>query len=265
MRFTRYTPLATRLLCMISGAMLIASAPALAADKDMLSLQRDVADMTGQLSDMQKQLASVSGLSTKVDGIANDVSDLTSAVKSMQVAMNRMAQQLTDIGNQVKLIATPAPPPPGSETGSSAPGAAAAPQQPSGKTLFENAVRDQNSGNLDLAVSGFTQFLHLYPNDNPNAMLAQFNLGNIYYVQPGKLNDAVRAFNAVIEQYDSDPVTTPGAYFMKGMALKKLNRKTEAIATFDDVIKKYRTSPEAGKARSELSTLGAAPAASRKK
>ena len=112
---------------------------------------------------------------------------------------------------------------------------------------------------MDLAVSGFTQFLHLYPNDNPNAMLAQFNLGNIYYAQPGKLADAVRAFDAVIEQYDSDPVTTPGAYYMKGMALKKLNKKTEAIATFEDVIKKYRTSPEAGKARTELTSLGAAP------
>jgi TolA-binding protein len=310
MRFTCYTPLATRLLCMISGAMLLASMPVLAADKDMLSLQRDVADMQGQLTDMQKavdaklsalqasvqqaldtanktsssvsslnngvtqtmqtelrgvkdQLSNVTGLSAKVDGIANDVSDLTSAVKSMQVAMNRMAQQLTDIGNQVKLLSAPPAPPPGSDTGSNVPGAASAPAQPSAPTLFNNAVRDQNSNNLDLAVSGFTQFLHLYPND-PSAMGAQFNLGNIYYSQ-GKLADAVTAFDAVIEQYDSDPVMTPSSYYMKGMALKKQNKKAAAIATFQDVIKKYRTSPEAGKARTELTTLGATPVAAAKK
>jgi len=222
--------------------------------------------MQTELRGVKDQLSNVNGLSAKVDGIANDVSDLTSAVKSMQVAMNRMAQQLTDIGNQVKLLSAPPAAPPGADTGSAAgPGASAAPPQPSAQTLYNNAVRDQNSNNMDLALSGYTQFLHLYPND-PNAMQAQFNIGNIYYSQPNKLADAVTAFNAVIEQYDSDAAITPSAYYMKGMALKKQGKKPAAIATFEDVIKKYRTSPEAGKARTELTSLGAAPtAAARKK
>jgi TolA-binding protein len=76
----------------------------------------------------------------------------------------------------------------------------------------------------------------------------------------------VTAFDTVIEQYDSDPVTTPSAYYMKGMALKKQGKKASAIATFEDVMKKYKSSPEAGKARSELTTLGVSPtAATRKK
>src|SRR6185312_10560571 len=122
----------------------------------------------------------------------------------------------------------------------------------------------QNANNLDLAASGFTQFLHLYP-DNPSAIRAQFNLGNIYYEQ-GKLNEAVAAFNAVIEQYDSDPDTTPGAYYMKGMALKKLKKNAAAIASFSDVVKKFPHSDEAGKARTELTSLGvAAPGSGRKR
>jgi TolA-binding protein len=310
MRFTRYAPLTTRLFCLISGALLIASTPVVAADKDMLSLQRDVADMQGQLGDMQKsvdsklaalqasvqqaldtanktsssvsslnngvtqtmqtelrgvkdQLSNVTGLSAKVDGIANDVSDLTSAVKSMQVAMNRMAQQLTDIGNQVKLLSAPPAAPPGVDTGSAGPGASAAPPQPSAQTLFEHAQSDQEAGNYDLALNGYMQFLRLYP-DNPSAIRAQFNIGDIYYSQ-SKLDDAVKALDAAIEQYDSDPHTTPSAYYMKGLALKKAGKKTLAIASFQDVMKKYPHSPEAGQARSQLSTLGAAPVATRKK
>jgi len=310
MRFKRFTPLATRLFCMISGVVLIAATPVLAADKDMLSLQRDVADLQGQLTDMQKsvdtkltalqalaqqavdtanktsgsvsslnsgvsqtmqtelkgvrdQLNNVTGLSTKVDGIANDVSDLTSTVKSMQVTMNRMAQQLTDIGNQVKLIATPPAPPPGADAGSTAPGSAAATPAPNAETLFNHAKSDQEAGNFDLALNGYTQFLHLYP-DNPSAIRAQFNIGDIYYSQ-SKLDDAVKALDAAIEQYDSDPQTTPSAYYMKGLALKKAGKKTLAIASFQDVIKKYPHSPEAGQAKSQLTTLGVAPAAARKR
>jgi TolA-binding protein len=311
MRFTRYTPLATRLFCMILGAVLIASAPALAADKEMQSLQRDVADMQGQLGDMQKsvdaklsalqasvqqaldtanktsssvsslnngvtqtmqtelrgvkeQLTNVTGLSAKVDGIANDVSDLTSAVKSMQVAMNRMAQQLTDIGNQVKLISSPPAAPPGADTSSSPPGVAAAAPAPSAETLFNHAKSDQEAGNFDLAVNGYRQFLRLYPNDG-NAIRAQYYIGDIYYTQ-SKLDDAVKALDAAIEQYDSDPQTTPSAYYMKGMALKKAGKKTLAIASFQDVIKKYPHSPDAGQAKSQLTTLGVAPTpAGRKK
>jgi len=309
MSYTRYTPLATRIFCMISGAMLIASMPAWAADKDMLSLQRDVADLQGQLTDVQKsmdskltalqamvqqaldtanktsssvnslnsgvaqtlqtelkgvkeQLNSVTGLSVKVDNIANDVSDLHTAVSSMQVTMNRMLQQLTDIGNQVKLLATPPAPPPGADTSSAGPGASAAPQ-PSAPTLFSHAKSDQDAGNFDLALNGYTQFLHLYPND-PNAIRAQFNIGEIYYTQ-SKLDDAVKALDAAIEQYDSDPQTTPSAYYMKGLALKKQGKRAPAIASFEYVVKNFRNAPEAGQSRSQLASLGVTPATTAKK
>jgi TolA-binding protein len=215
-----------------------------------------------ELRGVREQLNSVTGLSVKVDNIANDVSDLHSSVASLVVAMNRMQQQLSDIGNQVKLLATPPAPPPGADSGSGAPGNAQN-QQPSAQTLFMNAKRDQDAGNLDLAVNGFTEFLRLYPND-PNAIRAQYNIGDIYYSQ-SKLDAAVKALDAAIEQYDSDPQTTPSAYYMKGLALMQQKKNALARACFEDVIKKFPRSPEAGQARTKLTSLGGTAPAARKK
>ena len=211
-----------------------------------------------ELKSMKEQLNSVNGLSVKVDNTSNDVSDLYSAVKGLVVTVNREQQQLNDIANQLKLLQAPAAPPPGPDT-AGGPGAAAAPP-PTGQTLFENAGRDQDAGRLDLALKGFNEFLRLYPNDG-NAIRAQYNIGNIYYSQ-GHMEDSVKAFDAVIEQYPKDPITTPSAYYMKGMALKKEKKNTAAIASFQAVIKEFPHSEEAPQAKTQLTSLGAsAPAA----
>ncbi len=57
------------------------------------------------------------------------------------------------------------------------------------------------------------------------------------------------------EQYDKDTKMTPSALYMKGMALKKLNKKTEAIATFKDILKDWPHADEA-QATSQLHSMG---------
>ena len=74
-------------------------------------------------------VAPVVGLSTRMDSMSNDFrtvqqgfSDLTSAVQKVQA-------QVTDVGNAVKVLRGPAPPPPGSGTaGATGSGASNTPQ-----------------------------------------------------------------------------------------------------------------------------------------
>ena len=141
--------------------------------------------MQTELRGVKDQLSNVTGLSAKVDGIANDVSDLTSAAKSMQVGMNRMAQQLPILA--IRLSCSQRRPlrrqgriPVPNILGCGRCSAAAA---QCADAVQQRGPGRQNSNNLDLALSGFTQFLHLYP-DDPNAIRAQYNIGNIYYAQP---------------------------------------------------------------------------------
>jgi TolA-binding protein len=292
--------LALMVFCLMLGMMIGPPAPARAADnKDLLSLQRDVASLEQNIKDLQKaldskmaslqamvqqaldtanktsttvsslnsgvsqtmqtelrgvkdQLSSVNGLSAKVDSASNDLSDLHGTVQGLVTTVNREQQQLTDILNQLKLMQAPPVAPPGAESG-------AAPPPPDPMKLFTNAGRDQDAGKLDLALTEFTEFLRLYPNDTINALRAQYNIGNIYYSQ-GKLDDAVKALDAAIEQYGVDQTTTPSAYYMKGMALKKARKNPEAIASFRHVVQDFPHSNEAPQAKTQLTSMGATAA-----
>ena len=106
MRLTRYTPLTTRLFCMISGVVLIASTPVVAADKDMQSLQRDVAGMSDQLSEIQKSVDSkVAALQSSVqqaldtaNKTSSSVSSLNSGVtQTMRTELKGMQDQLSNV------------------------------------------------------------------------------------------------------------------------------------------------------------------------
>jgi len=299
MRFTRTIPLAA-FVC----TMLLAPAPApAAASKEMQDLQRDVAQLQDQVTALQKtldsklavieslaqqavdtagkantsvgtmnagvtqtvqsefktikdQLASVTGLSVKVDNTSNDLSDLKSSVQSLVVTVNRQQQLLTDILNQVKLIQAPPVAPPAADAGSM-------PPPPMAETLFKSGVDDMNSGKTDLALREFAEFLRVYPNDD-NGRAVHYNIGEIYYGQ-GYADKAVTEFDAAIEQYSKDPLITPGAEYMKGMALKKLSKPKDAIAAFRAVIADFPRSDEAAKARSQLTAMGANTPATRKK
>jgi TolA-binding protein len=210
--------------------------------------------MQTELRGVKDQLNSVTGLSVKVDNASNDLSDLHNTVAGLVTTVNREQQQLSDILNQLKLMQAPAvAPPPGVDTGIGPQSAAGPPPDP-GK-LFTHAASDQDGGKLDLALTEFTEFLHLYPND-PNAIKAQYNIGNIYYSQ-GKLDSAVTALDAAIEQYPKDQVVTASAYFMKGMALKKARKNADAIASFRHVVTDFPRSEEAPQAKTQLTSMGA--------
>ncbi len=215
--------------------------------------------MQTELRGVKDQLNSVTGLSVKVDNASNDLSDLHNTVAGLVTTVNREQQQLSDILNQLKLMqAPPTVAPPIADGGMGPQGAAGPPPDP-GK-LFTHAASDQDGGKPDLALTEFTEFLRLYPNDPVNALRAQYNIGNIYY-QQGKLESAVTALDAAIEQYPKDQVVTASAYFMKGMALKKARKNPDAIASFRHVVADFPRSEEAPQAKTQLTSMGATASA----
>jgi len=169
------------------------------------------------------------------------------------------------MNNTLKVLQAPPAPPPGSTSlapggGSSSPGGA-----PPAAVLFDNALRDQNGGKLDLALSEYADFLKFHP-DDPNCAAVQFNIGEIHYSQ-NKLDQAAQDFDAVIERYSDNTKLVPDAYFMKGMALKQSSHTSAAVSTFRALIAKFPRSDKAEQAREQLRTLSAstAPAAAKKK
>lgn len=209
--------------------------------------------LQNELKSMHDQLSTVSGLSVKVSNIAEDVGNLGGTVRGIQDTLNKQSQMISDLSNQIKLMQAPAPAPP-SPDGGVAGQTASAPAQPSPATLFDNAKRDQDANRFDLAIQGYQQFLKAYPND-PNAINAQYNIGNAYYSQ-GDTDNAIKAYDAAIERYPKDETTTPNAYYMKGMALKKQGKKQDARLSFEAAIKAGPDTDAASQSSGQLRSMG---------
>lgn len=229
----------------------------------MASLQDNLkASMTEQ---QNRTAAPLANLNNKVNQVSEDVGAIKENVTDLEGRMSKLDAKLSDISTAVRTLSTPPPAPP-SQINPQA-GGPAIPAGITADSLFENARRDFSSGNDDLAMKEFTDYLQYFPKSE-NAPDAMYYQGMIYYrAKPPQYEDAIQAFDAVGERYPENP-KTPEALYMKGVALMNTpSRKSEAAAEFRNFIKTYPNHPNAPKAQAHLRELGAAatPARGKKK
>ena len=119
--------------------------------------------------------------------------------------------------------------------------------------MYQNAYRDMQGGQMDLAVQEFTEFLKYFPTTDyaPNA---QFYIGDIY-LRKGDTENSIKAFDAVLERF-SENNKTPDARYMKGRALVQAGKPTAAAQEFREIIKRYPDKDIAAKAKAQLKALG---------
>ncbi|MGI9071188.1 MAG: tol-pal system protein YbgF [Bryobacteraceae bacterium] len=225
-----------------------------------------------------KQLAPVSGLSTKVDSMGEDVRALRDALNDLGGRLERMDAKMTDLKNQMQIIQNPSPAPGTAAPGTTEPGAAPGAQQPqqgnaaappagmTAEKTYTDARRDLQTGNADLALQEFQQYLTYFPNTELAAN-AQYYIGEILF-RRSDYNNAIPAFDAVLERYPENPKTAD-AHFMKGMALLKAGQRNRAVQEFRTLVANYPRTDDARKAQQQLRQLGAsassAPTATRRR
>jgi TolA-binding protein len=208
--------------------------------------------------DQQKSVVDpVVGVGAKLDQVTTDVSALRESVADISSQMGKLQQQMLDIGNAVRTIQTPATPPPPAGTGTSPSSA----MPPSGNslppvpaaTLYQNANRDRNGGNDDLALQEYSDYLKYYGNTDlaPNA---QYYIAELHSKQ-GNLSDALAEFDMVLEKYP-DNNKTPDALYMKGATLVKMGKRTQGKQEFCELVKRFPSNDLAGRARSQVKSLG---------
>jgi tol-pal system protein YbgF len=196
----------------------------------------------------QQLAAPITGVSTKVEQMSNDFQAVRESVADMNERMSRIQAQIVELGNVVRTIQAPPPPPPGTTSSAGGPPAGISPTQ-----LYESAMRDRSSGQFDLAMQGFQEYLKWFSNTElaPNA---QFYIGQIYY-DKNDFSNAIQAFDTVLEKFPENNKTADAMY-MKGMSLLRGNQRTAAGQEFLAVIQKYPTSEVATKARAQRKALG---------
>ena len=210
-----------------------------------------------------KVVTPVVGLGTRMDQMSQDMHTVQQAVTDLTGLISKLQAQMTDLSNAVKVMSTPAPPPPGATSGGSAdaggglaPGTAPAGNSAptiSASALYDNANRDRNGGKLDLALQEYTDYLRWYGNTDlaPNA---QYYIAWIHASQ-GDYNNAVREYDAVLEKYP-DNNKTADAMYGKGIALARMGRRTEGAREFQELIQRFPTNGLAGQACTQLTNMG---------
>jgi TolA-binding protein len=206
-----------------------------------------------------KVVTPVVGLNTRMDQVSQDMRTVQQAISDLTGIISKMQTQLGDLGNAIKIIQAPAPGPPGTSgsgggsTGGSMPPPSNEAPTISATDLYANANRDRTGGKLDLALQEYADYLRWYGNTDlaPNA---QYYIASIHASQ-GDYESAIREYDLVLEKY-SDNNKTPDAIYGKGIALTKTGRRTDGAREFQELIKRYPTSPLAAQACTQLGNLG---------
>jgi TolA-binding protein len=224
------------------------------ANTAVATLQTSVND---RLNEQNKAIgANVAGVGAKVDQMADEFRSVREAMTDLNNRMGKLDLKLADISNAQRAITAPSVPPPGGSNPAGGSTGIPSGTAPSANATWENALRDYNGGNLDLALQEFQEYLKWF-RQTDLAPTAQFYIGQIYLRQRDFQN-AIKAFDDVLEKF-SDNNKTADAHFYKGQALLGAEQKTAAGKEFCEVVRKYPTSDAASKAKSALKGLGLSP------
>jgi tol-pal system protein YbgF len=200
-----------------------------------------VAELDKRVQEQAKTMVEpVASMGLKVDQMASEFQALKESVAALNVRFGKLEQQIVDIGTALKTLQSPVAPP--APAGGPAAGLSA-------DVLFQNAVRDKDGGNLELALRGFQTYVQNY-GTTYLASTAQYYIGEIYY-QNGKYEEAAQAFDAVAANYPQSD-KAPDAQYMRGMAFTRMGARAEAASEFRALIKNYPNSPLVAKARAQL-------------
>jgi tol-pal system protein YbgF len=277
-----------RLLLFAPALIALAALPCLAVSKEMVQLQTQVQALQDQVARMQQSMDSNMGVvknlieqsadsvnkmnaavnelqnrmqslnadsGSKVDQLSAQVQSLHDSVDELKSRLAKVSKQLDQIQQGGQNLGTGAPvtPAAGGPTAESGGGSEAAAAAPPADQLYNNALRDYNSGKYDLASGEFGDYMKYYSSTDL-AGNAQFYLADIEYRQ-GNFAAAVKDYDKVLEQYPGGSKAA-AAQLKKGYALLELGQRDAGVRELNSLIARYPRSIEASQARDRLRRLG---------
>jgi tol-pal system protein YbgF len=275
----------------IATLVLATVRPAVGVSKEMIQLQTQVQALQDQVARMQQSIdmnmgvmknlveqsadsvnkmnTAVNDLQQKMQGQAGDtngrmeqisgqIQSLHDTVDELKSRLAKVSKQLDDMQQGGQNLAAGQP---GMTSATGSPNAAAggsesnpaASQAPAADVLYNNALRDYNSGKYDLSSQEFNEYLKYYSNTDL-AGNAQFYVADIEYRQ-GNFSAAVKDYDKVLEQYPGGNKAA-AAQLKKGYSLLELGQRDAGVRELNSLIARYPRSIEASQARDRLRRLG---------
>ena len=264
---------------LLGAILLTAAPPAAAANKEHQQLMADLRMLQEQSQVLQNLIGSVTdalkAVNTRldqqaettrkafadqklvIDNLTNDVRVIREKLDDNNVRIGSLTQEVDSLRQSMQQVSRPsvtndaadpqaggAPaggPPPNSQPNA---GVSVSPKQ-----LFDSAMSDYYSGQYDLAILGFGDYIKSFPKSDL-ADDAQVNIC-MAYLQDGKNDKAVEACDLAIRTYPTGD-KIPDAYYRKGLALKNLRDLNGARDAWDHVVKAFPDSDAGRLARQGL-------------
>jgi len=236
--------------------------------------------LSGEMGALQKTVQEVqANTGSRIDTMTQQSQGISDNMQDVQARVAKLAQQLNDMQNLLQSIdskvsggAVSGPPnggngmPTSGAAPNSMPPANGGPPSASGMnpaslppisadTLYQNALRDLNSGHYDLAQQEFSDYIRNFP-ANDLASNAQFYLGEVAYAQ-GDYKSAIAGYDTVLAKYPGS-LKLGASLLKKGMAEIQLGMKTSGIRDLREVVRKFPGSDESRRAEAKLREVGAA-------
>ena len=213
-------------------------------DQNTDSMNKTATAMQGLQAFLQKQQGD-SG--AHVDQLSGQIQTLNDSLDELKARLAKVSKQLEDMQSAQQSLAAQQ-----SQQTQAAQQQASAPPP---DVLYNNALRDYNANNNDLATQEFSDYIKYYPNTDLSGN-SHFYLAEIAYRQ-GNYAVAVKNYDLVIQSFP-DGNKAAAAEMKKGFALIELGQKDDGIAALRHVIQRFPRSNEAIQARERLRKQGAA-------
>lgn len=272
MTIKRYSALA------VLATLWLAATPVFGVSKEMVQLQTQVQQLQEQMTAMQRGFDERMGVmknlveqdtdavnkislainalqntlekqsgdsSGKVDQLSGQIQSLNDSLDELKARLTKVSKQLEDMQSSQQSIQA-------AQAADQAKAQAMA-QAPPPDVLYNNALRDYNGNNLDLATQEFSDYIKFYPNTDLSGN-CYFYLGEIQFRQ-AKYDQAAQSYDQVIQNFPTGNKAA-AAQLKKGFALIELGKQDDGVSELRHVIQRYPKSNEALQARERLRKLG---------
>ncbi|MCG8456436.1 MAG: tol-pal system protein YbgF, partial [Holophagales bacterium] len=211
----------------------------------------ELAELKTALSDRIGQLATAdANMGANLEDLILQVERLEAAIEEASDELGRLSQQIAAANDELRAVRiaaeedrrsrAPSPPPRGGE-----------PEDP--QSLYDQAYSYYTSGNYDLAILDFRQYLENHP-ETDLADNATYWLGECYYHR-GKFERAIHYFDSVLEDYRrSDREVS--ARLKRAYAHLELGQRDEGVKQLRQVACRHDGTDEAKLASKRLEELG---------
>jgi tol-pal system protein YbgF len=265
------------LLALLS-TLWLAVTPAWGVSKEMVQLQTQVQQLQEQMTAMQRSFDERMGVmknlveqdtdaankvsaalvalqttlqkqqgdsATHVDQLSGQIQALNDTLDELKARLAKVSKQLEDMQSSQQSLAA--------QQSAQAQQDAAAKAAPPPDVLYNNALRDYNGNNNDLATQEFSDYVKFYPNTD-FAGNCYFYLGEIQFRQ-GNYQQAAQSYDQVLQNFPTGNKAA-SAQLKKGFALIELGKEEDGVAELRHVIQRYPKSNEAQQARERLRKMG---------